>query len=145
MAAPFITTRRVDFCDTDMAGIVHFANYFRYMEAAEVDFLRSLGLSVTLLTESGEKLGLPRVSATCDYLRPALFGDVLEVAVSVEQLGRKSLSYRFEFRKGGDVVARGKVSAVCCRWTTEGRLESVEVPSFVRSKLEPFLLPSAPV
>ena len=43
---PFTTTRRVEFGDTDMAGIMHFANFFRFMEAAEPDFLRSLGLSV---------------------------------------------------------------------------------------------------
>ena len=48
MPAPFRTTRRVEFADTDMAGIVHFANFFRYMEAAEVEFLRARGLSVKL-------------------------------------------------------------------------------------------------
>ena len=42
------TSRRVEFCDTDMAGIVHFANFFRWMESAEVEFLRSLGLSVAV-------------------------------------------------------------------------------------------------
>jgi YbgC/YbaW family acyl-CoA thioester hydrolase len=141
MAEPFRTTRRVEFCDTDMAGIVHFSNYFRYMESAEVDFLRSLDLSVTMLGDHGEKLGLPRVSATCDYLKPALFGDLLDVTVAVEQIGRKSVSYRFEFSKAGQTVARGRISAVCCRWTADGKLESVEVPSVVRVKLEPFIIP----
>ena len=41
MTAPFRVSRRVDFADTDMAGIIHFSNYFRYMEFAEVAFLRA--------------------------------------------------------------------------------------------------------
>ena len=46
----FTTTRRVDFGDTDMAGIMHFANFFRFMESAECDFWRSIGLSVAWQT-----------------------------------------------------------------------------------------------
>ena len=72
MAALFRTTRRVEFADTDMAGIVHFANFFRFMESAEVEFLRTRGLSVALTWE-GEKIGFPRVSASCDYFHPARF------------------------------------------------------------------------
>ena len=48
MSTPFRTTRRIEFADTEMAGIVHFANFFRFMEAAEVEFLRSRGLSVRI-------------------------------------------------------------------------------------------------
>src|SRR5919197_4687029 len=105
MAVPFRTTRRVEFADTDMAGIVHFANFFRYMEAAEVEFLRSLGLSVAM-AYGEEKLGFPRVAASCDYLRPARFQDLLDVAVTIQKIGRKSVTYGFEFTKGDEVVAR---------------------------------------
>ena len=80
MPTPFRTSRRVEFADTDMAGIVHFANFFRYMEAAEVDFLQARGLSVRLDWE-GQAIGFPRVSASCDYLRPATFMDTLEISV----------------------------------------------------------------
>src|SRR5438094_9966074 len=88
------TSRRVEFCDTDMAGIVHFANFFRWMESAEVEFLRSLGLSVAVQT-GDEKLGFPRVAASCDYVRPARFEDVLEIAVTLRRLGSKSVTYGF--------------------------------------------------
>src|SRR3712207_1380462 len=67
--SPFRTTRRIEFADTDMAGIVHFSNFFRFMEAAEVAYLRARGLSVRLSWE-GRELGFPRVSASCDYLSP---------------------------------------------------------------------------
>jgi YbgC/YbaW family acyl-CoA thioester hydrolase len=135
MAEPFRTARRVEFVDTDMAGIVHFSNFFRWMESAEVEFLRSLGLSVKLPWE-GEEIGFPRVSASCDYLRPAYFEDVLQVAVRVQKLGRKSVTYGFEFTRDGEVIARGRVSAVCCRVLPDHKLESVEVPAGLRARLE---------
>jgi YbgC/YbaW family acyl-CoA thioester hydrolase len=135
MAVIFRTTRRVEFADTDMAGIVHFSNFFRFMEAAEVEFLRSRGLSVALTWE-GAKLGFPRVAASCDYLRPVRFEDVLEVAVSLVRLGRKSATYGFEFSHGGEVVARGQVSSVCCRVEPGRQLESVEIPAGIRRRLE---------
>src|SRR5215467_15146206 len=91
MTEPFRTTRRVEFVDTDMAGIVHFSNFFRWMESAEVEFLRSLGLSVALPWE-GEELGFPRVSAACDFLKPVRFEDVLQITVRLEKIGRKSLT-----------------------------------------------------
>src|SRR5207302_9169495 len=99
MTEPFRTTRRIEFADTDMAGIVHFANFFRFMEAAEVEFLRSRGVSVALTWE-GRKLGFPRVSATCDYASPARFEDVLDVLVSLKRIGSKSVTYEFQFVKG---------------------------------------------
>lgn len=135
MPTPFRTTRRIEFADTDMAGIVHFANFFRFMEAAEQEFLRSVGLSVSLRWE-GRPIGFPRVAASCDYLRPARFEDVLDVAVTLRNLGKKSATYGFEFSKPGEVVARGQVSSVCCLIVSERQLESIEIPDDIRRKLE---------
>ena len=136
MSAEFRTRRRVEFVDTDMAGIVHFSNFFRYMEFAEMEFLRARGLTVAWREFGGERLSLPRVSASCDYLKPVQFEDVLEISVTLARLGRKSVTYAFEFTCRGAVVARGQVSAACCRKTPDGRLESVEIPDEVRAKLE---------
>jgi YbgC/YbaW family acyl-CoA thioester hydrolase len=135
MPTPFRTQRRVEFADTDMAGIIHFSNFFRYMEAAEVDFLRSRGLSVSMILD-GHRLSFPRVAASCDFLRPARFEDVLEIAVSLQKLGRKSVTYAFEFFKGEELIARGQVSSVCCRLLPDGPLESVEIPPVIRRALE---------
>jgi YbgC/YbaW family acyl-CoA thioester hydrolase len=135
MTEPFRTTRRIEFADTDMAGIVHFANFFRFMEAAEVEFLRSLGFSVSMPWQ-GEKIGFPRVSASCDFLRPARFQDVLDVAVRIANVGRKSVTYAFEFSKGEEIIARGQVSSVCCRIVPEHGLESIPIPDAIRAKLQ---------
>jgi YbgC/YbaW family acyl-CoA thioester hydrolase len=133
MTTLFRTTHRVEFHETDMAGIVHFSNFFRFMEVAEVEFLRSRGLSVGWLA-GGERFGFPRVSATCDYKRPARFEDVLEVRVAIERIGPKSVSYSHEFWLEDVLIACGKITAVCCRKTAEG-LEAVEIPAEIRAKL----------
>src|SRR5260370_29029082 len=135
MVTPFRTRRRIEFADTDMAGIVHFANFFRFMESAEVEFLRSKGLSVSLPWE-GQKIGFPRVSASCDYLRPARFEDVLDVVVRLQSIGRKSVTYAFEFSKGADAIARGQVTSVCCRGIGDHQIESIEIPASLRAILE---------
>ena len=74
MAFEYKVTRRVEFSDTDLAGIMHFSNYFRFMETAEHAFFRSLGYSV-VLSRNGLPLCLPRVHATCDFFAPLGFED----------------------------------------------------------------------
>jgi acyl-CoA thioester hydrolase len=135
MATPFRTTRRVDFADTDVAGIAHFSNFFRYMEAAEVAFLRDRGLSVQMVHE-GQELGFPRVSASCDFMRPARFDDLLTITVRVENLGRKSVTYAFEFFHDEELLARGQVTSVCCRVNPDRSFESTEIPASLRARLE---------
>jgi acyl-CoA thioester hydrolase len=135
MSAPFRVSRRVDFADTDMAGIIHFSNYFRYMEFAEVAFLRSLGLSVTMPLGE-EKVSFPRVSATCEFLHPVRFDDVVDIEVHVERVGRKSVTYSFHFTHQGKPVAKGRISAVCCRMRPEAHdLESINIPAEIRTRL----------
>ena len=133
MSAPFRVSRRVDFADTDMAGIIHFSNYFRYMEFAEVAFLRSRGLSVSM-TWGEEKLGFPRVSTTCDFLYPIRFDDMVDIEVRVERVGRKSVTYTFDFTHQGKPVAKGRISAVCCRMRPGmHQLESMDIPVDIRA------------
>jgi acyl-CoA thioester hydrolase len=131
---PFRTTRRVEFGDTDMAGIAHFANFFRYMEAAETDFLHTRGLSVSWAA-GGQRFGFPRVSANCDFKRPVRFEDLLDIAVTVEEVGRKSVRYRFDFARDGDEVAVGRITAVYCLHSPDRGMESLEIPADLRAKL----------
>src|SRR5205823_1609476 len=111
----FTTTRRVEFSDTDMAGIMHFSNFFRFMEAAETSYLRARGLSVSWRAD-GVKWGFPRVSVSCDFQKPARFEDVLTISVTVEKIGAKSVTYRFDFtNQNGEVLAVGRMTSVHCR------------------------------
>lgn len=132
----FTTTRRVEFGDTDMAGIMHFANFFRFMEVAETDFLRARGLSVSWFAD-GVKCGFPRVSAACDYQKPAKFQDVLTIAVTLEKLGKKSVCYRFDFtNQHGEPLATGRMTSVFCRSLGPDGVESLEIPPDIRAKIE---------
>jgi acyl-CoA thioester hydrolase len=131
----FTTTRRVEFGDTDMAGIMHFSNFFRFMEAAETDFLHARGLSVTWVAD-GVRYGFPRVSVGCDFVRPARFEDILTIGVAVEKVGTKSVKLRFDFSLAGEPVATGRITTVYCYGTEHGQIESIDIPPDLRAKLE---------
>ena len=77
MVHEFRSQRRVEFAETDLAGIVHFSSFFRYMEETEHAFLRSLGLSVRLFVPEGE-IGFPRLGSTCEFRRAMKFEEVLD-------------------------------------------------------------------
>ena len=127
-------SRRVEFGDTDLVGIMHFSNFFRFMEAAETDFLRQCGLSVSWV-EQGVKHGFPRVSVACDFQKPAKFEDVLSIAVTLENIGTKSVSYRFDFSRSGEAIAVGRMTSVYCRGDGNGGMEALVIPEAIRAKL----------
>lgn len=113
MPSSYTMTRRVAFSETDAAGIVHFSNFFRYMEDAEHAFLRSLGLSVH--RQHGDRVeGFPRVSASCDYRRPLRFEEAFSVYLTVAEKNEKSIEYRIQFIRNGEdePVAEGRVTVV---------------------------------
>jgi acyl-CoA thioester hydrolase len=139
MPHEFKTIRRVEFADTDMAGIVHFAQFFRYMEEAEHAFYRSLGFSVHTKTEDGF-IGFPRVSASCDYRMPLRFEDQVEIHLLVDRKQSKSISYRFIFRKTEqdqtDEVARGAMTVVCVAGGGAANLRAAKIPHELAAQIE---------
>ncbi len=138
MAASFSITRVVQFSETDMAGIVHFANYFRWMEEVEHAFFRSVGLSVSMQHE-GMHLGWPRVSAACDFFGPVRFEDAVELALRVTRLGEKSFNYEVDFFVNGRRMALGKITSVCCELRKDAPMRSIPIPPALREKLGPAL------
>jgi len=138
MSRTFRTRRRVTFSDTDLAGIAHFANFFRYMEDAEHELWRSVGISVVHRLPDGAYLTWPRVHACCDYRQPARFEDELEITITVARSGSKALRFSFQFTRDGDAIADGLLVAVCCRFA-DGQLEAVEIPPDVLARLAPYL------
>ena len=131
----FTTERRIEFSDTDMGGIVHFARYVIFMETAEHLFLESIGTSV-VTEQEGQQVGWPRVAVRCDYVSPARFGDVLEIRVRVARKGRTSMTYRFDFSVGDRPVARGEMTSVCCILEKTGP-RPIPIPEPVASALVP--------
>lgn len=133
--AQFVYPRRVQFSDTDMAGIVHFANFYRYMEECEHEYFRSLGLSIMQTFDDGTTIGWPRVRASCAFEAPARYDEVLEIRLNVARKGVKSLTFDFEFWRGGTRLARGTVKTVCCRFSHGQPMQSIEIPSEYDDKI----------
>jgi 4-hydroxybenzoyl-CoA thioesterase/acyl-CoA thioester hydrolase len=131
----FTYQRRVDYSDSDMGGIVHFSRFFVYMETAEHEFLRSRGTHIDR-TVDGVRISWPRVAASCDYKSPARFGDVIDIRVRVLRRGIKSMTYGFEFRCGGTLLAEGKTTAACCIIHADRPPEPVEIPDWFSQALE---------
>ena len=139
MAYEFAIVREVEFHHTDMAGIMHFSNYYKFMEAAEHAFFRSLGLSIH--TTDPEPLGWPRVHAACDFNYPLRFEDSFEIRLLVREKRAKSLAYTFIFRKlNGEPqreVARGTLAVVCVkRDRATGKMTAVPIPKAIADKIE---------
>ena len=133
MPAHHTIKRRVQFFETDMAGVVHFSNYFRMMEEVEHAFFRSLGLSVVMSHEALE-IGWPRVAAACEYFGPLRFEDEVELRIRVMKVGEKSFAYEVDYLLAGRRVALGKTTSVCCS-LEGGKMRSIPIPPEIREKL----------
>ena len=138
MAYQFKVVRRVEFSETDMAGIVHHSNFFRYMESAEHGFFRSLGFSVVMRNFEAP-MGWPRVHVECDFWHPLKFEDEFEVLMLVSRKRPKALSYVFKFTKLNGrkriEVARGSLIAVCVIKKADGSLAAAKIPKAVADKI----------
>lgn len=144
MTHQFELRRRVDFHETDMAGIVHFSNFFRLMESTEHEFFRSLGLSLHGRDE-GRMYGFARVHASCDYLRPAHYQDLLAVRLQVTDKTRNSLSYALTFHRvdedkdelEADKLAKGEMRVVCItKGEGDERMRATPMPEDVDAAIQ---------
>jgi acyl-CoA thioester hydrolase len=120
----------VAFGDTDASGWMHFPNIFRYFEEAEHAFLKSRGIVVFDRTQGG----WPRVRVSCDFKRPLLTGDRIEVLLEIFRIGNSSIVWNFEVLTAvGETAAHGSVTTV--RVDHEGRSQAISQDE--RSRLHP--------
>lgn len=140
MAFRFEYLDRVQFAETDMAGIVHFSNFFRYLEKAEHAFFRSLDLSIVEGEElpPGARVGWPRVHASCDFHRPLRFQDEFKVELLVSEVRSKTIAYQYRiWNAKEELCTEGKIVVVCIqRNEATGEMHSIEIPQRIASKLE---------
>lgn len=135
MPYEYHTKRIIEFADTDLAGIVHFARFFVFMETAEHEFLRTLGTSVSIDLD-GNKIGWPRLAASCEYLSPAKFEDVLDIHLTVFRKGKKSITCKFLFTLENVVIARGQMTSACCICNPGEKIKAIPIPNFIADKIE---------
>jgi acyl-CoA thioester hydrolase len=131
VSSGFHYRRRVQFSETDLAGIAHFSAYFRFMEEAEHALWRAAGLSIGAAEKTG---GWPRVSAAFDYKSPLRFEDEFDVVVRIAEITRRSIRYGFTITRGDTLVGTGTMTAVCTR-KEDGQLRAIDLPADVVARL----------
>jgi len=124
--------RRVEFAETDAAGMVHFSMFFRYMEESEHAFWRAAGLNIW---ESGEDLSWPRISATFDFKAPLKFQDEFDVHTEIGAVTRSTIRWNHTIKRGDVLIGSGSVTAVCVKKSADGSMKSAEIPANLISSL----------
>jgi acyl-CoA thioester hydrolase len=127
----FVYQRRVQFPETDASGLVHFTNFFRYVEEAEHAMWRAAGLSIS---EPGSGIGWPRIAAAFDFHRPLHFEDEFEVHLRVAAKTSKTLRYAAVLRKDGQIVAEGSLTIICVRRVQNEPVRAVDMPADIASR-----------
>ena len=136
MPSEFRYARRVQFAETDLAGIVHFSTMFRYMEEAEHAMWRSVGLTIA---EPGGALGWPRLTAAIEFRNPLRFEEEFDVIVRIAALKTRTIDYEFILRKGETLIAMGRITCICARKQDDGTMRATEIPGEIAANLRPFV------
>ena len=106
MGASVTLARRVQWIDTDAAGIWHYSTVIRWAEEAETELHRDLGIM-------DQTFGVtPRVRVEFDFHAAVRFDDPVAVSIEVARVGTSSIEYRVAVHKDGEPVATGRVVTV---------------------------------
>ena len=130
----FAYRRRVQFAETDLAGIVHFTCFFRYMEEAEHALWRAAGLSIA---KAGETTGWPRLSASFDFKAPLQFEDEFDVLVRIANVTQRTLQYEFTVLKveGSQIIGRGTLTTAFVSKAPGEAMKALDLPEDVIARL----------
>jgi acyl-CoA thioester hydrolase len=124
--------RRVEFADTDMAGVVHFSWIARYMEEAEHALWRAAGLSIVPPDRS---LGFPRVAVSINFKAPLFFENDFEVLVRITAISPRSITYAHTITRGETTIATGTMTAVCVNRKSDGTMQATRIPPAILERL----------
>jgi 4-hydroxybenzoyl-CoA thioesterase len=125
--------------DCDPAGIVFFPNFSRWMDQASLAFFAACGLpSWRELERTRGIVGTPLLEIHTQFLRPATYGDTIEVHTTVEHWAAKTFRHRHVVRRGGDVLCEGtEVRAFVVRDPADAaRIKAIPVPADFRALCE---------
>jgi acyl-CoA thioester hydrolase len=125
-------TRRVQFHETDAAGLVHFSCFFKYMEEAEHAMWRSVGLSIA---PARAEIGWPRVAASFDYHKPLRFEDEFDAEIRIVAITEKTIRYSCVITRGGLKIATGAMTIACVKKGVEP-LQSTAIPADIAGRFQ---------
>ena len=127
-------TRRVQFHETDAAGLVHFSIYFRYMEEAEHALWRAAGLSIH---PPSSEIGWPRRAASFEYYRALRFEDEFEAHIRVTAVEERTIRYRCLLSRGGERIAAGDLAITCVSKRPQEPMKSIAIPPDIAARFRP--------
>ncbi|NKX44164.1 tol-pal system-associated acyl-CoA thioesterase [Roseicyclus persicicus] len=123
---------RVYYEDTDLAGLVYYANYLRFIERARSEMVRAAGVDQVEMKARGLVFAVRRVEA--DYLKPARYDDQIEVRTTLDRVKGASFDMPQEVWRGDDLLFRARVTIVVL--DAQGR--ATRLPADIRAALAPF-------
>jgi acyl-CoA thioester hydrolase len=103
---------RVIYGDTDQMGVVYYANYLRFFEAARNEFIRAKGMRYRDF-EQEHGLVLPVVEAAVQYHRPARYDDLLTVEIALTEARRATARFGYRVLRDGELLASGHTVHAC--------------------------------
>ncbi|MCF8177189.1 MAG: tol-pal system-associated acyl-CoA thioesterase [Sulfuritalea sp.] len=127
-------TLRVYYEDTDAAGIVYYANYFRFIERGRTELLRELGHDQNEMMKANVAFAVR--SASAEYLKPARLDDLLTVETAIESLGRAQIVFSQRIRRNDELLLDAKIRVACID-PTRGR--PIPMPRALHEQLAAFL------
>ena len=126
--------RRVQFHETDAAGLVHFSAFFRYMEEGEHALWRAAGLSIA---PPASEIGWPRLAASFEYHRPLRFEDEFEIRMQVTAVARSTIAYRCLLTRGDEAIATGRLTIICVDKRPQEPLKPISIPPDIAARFRP--------
>jgi acyl-CoA thioester hydrolase len=121
---------RVDFGETDAAGIVFYPNFFRWQDRYAHQFFHALGYPISKQL-SEHHIAWPIVEAKCTFHQPLFFDDEIEVITRLEHIGEKSIRLSHVFEKSGNLVASGYEVRVCTVFKPGEIPYGIEIPDWL--------------
>ena len=128
------TNIKVRFGDTDPYGVVYFVAYFRYFHEGIEEFLQYIDIPPgTFFRNKKEKFGMPKVAASCNFIAPAYYGDVLEMHTSIKEIKEKAIVFQFHFYRPPEtrLMAEGNVTFVAIDHTWK----AIPLPELIAEKI----------
>jgi acyl-CoA thioester hydrolase len=123
---------RVYYEDTDVGGVVFYANYLKFMERARTEWLRALGFDMSAMARE-HRCHFVAQRAEIEFLRPARLDDLLVATVALARAGHARLVLEQDVLKDGQRLARGKVTLACI---TTDTWQPTPMPAVLKDTLE---------
>ena len=136
MVAPlseYRLARRVQFYETDAAGIVHFSWFFRYMEEAEHALWREAGISIH---PPATEIGWPRIATSFEFRKPLRFEDEFDVRLSIAEMTRRTIRYACVLTQEDTTIATGELTIACVSKRPNEPMKSIDIPPEIAARFQ---------